>query len=250
MPAAIGKLDLGRRMIARVLPASYLSIHAGGDGPPGGCGAEQQMVNVQVRVTGPGVPEVVLEGVDALAGVTSAHSVGPAWGHQIMECRADLRPEQRIVGPALRLVDVELGRHDVVVTRENHLLARGQQLGCMCGQAFELAEFVVELRPGRRIAVGQVEAADQGVVHCRLGVAAACVVGVARQVAAGHDRFGASRENGDAIPALLTLPYRPVAGLADRGFGESLVLRFELLQVDHVGSGLREPGAATRGGAR
>jgi hypothetical protein len=38
---------------------------------------------------------------------------------------AHLRPEQRIVEPALKFVDVELGRHDVVVAGEDDLRSRG-----------------------------------------------------------------------------------------------------------------------------
>ena len=111
----------------------------------------------------------------------------------------------------------------------------------MGGQPLEPAQLVVELRPGRRIAVGQIEAADQHAVHRRLDVAAVRVVGVARQAAPGLDRLGAAREDGDAVPALLAVPDRAVAGLADRGFREPLVRGLQLLQADDVRLGLRQP---------
>ena len=111
----------------------------------------------------------------------------------------------------------------------------------MSRQAFEPAELVVELRPGRRIAVGQVEAADQHAVHRCLDVAAVRVVGVARQAAAGLDRLGASREDGHAVPAFLAVPNCTVAGLADRGFREPLARGLEFLQADHVRQGVGQP---------
>lgn len=71
-----------------------------------------------------------------------------------MERGADLRPEQGIVEPALRLVDVELGRHDVVVAGEHDRGTGGQQLRGVCGQTVEPAQLVVEFWPGGWIAVG------------------------------------------------------------------------------------------------
>ena len=105
-------------------------------------------------------------------------------------------------------------------------------------QAFEPAQLVVEFRAGRRIAVGQIEAADQHAVHRRLDIAAVRVIRIARQAAPGLDRVGTSREDGDAVPALLAVPDRAVAGAPDRGLRELLVRRLQLLQADHVRLGL------------
>ena len=88
--------------------------------------------------------------------------------------------------------------------------------------ALEPAQLVVELRPGPRIAVGQVEAADQHAVDRRLDIAAVAVVGIARQAAPGLDRLAAARQDRDAVPALLPVPDRAVAGVADRCLGELL----------------------------
>src|SRR5262245_44353935 len=125
-PAAIGKLDPGRRMIARLLPAAHLTVHAGLDEPARSRRAEQQMDYAQAGVAGPRVPEIIPEGVDALVRVKSAQCVGPALRDELMKRGARLRAEQRIVEPALRFVDVEFGRHDVVVASEDDLRARGQ----------------------------------------------------------------------------------------------------------------------------
>ena len=62
-----------------------------------------------------GVPEIIPEGVDALARMKRAERVGPALANKPAVRLAHLRPKQRIVHPALRLVDVEIGRHHVVI---------------------------------------------------------------------------------------------------------------------------------------
>ena len=81
----------------------------------------------------------------------------------------------------------------------------------MVDQPLEPAQLVVELGPGARIAVGQVEAADQDAADRGLEVAAVRVVRIAGQaaprlvdLALGQDR--------DAVPALLPVPDRVVAG--------------------------------------
>ena len=111
----------------------------------------------------------------------------------------------------------------------------------MSRQALEPAQLVVELRAGRRVAVRQVEAADQHPVHRRLDVAAVGVVGIAGEAAAGLVRLGAARQDGDAVPALLALPDRAIAGGPDRRFRELLGRRLQLLQADHVGRRFLQP---------
>ena len=70
------------------------------------------MVDAQAGVADPGVPEVVPEGVDAFVRVKCAQGVGPALRDELVKGGAPLWPKQRVVDPALRIVDVELGRRD------------------------------------------------------------------------------------------------------------------------------------------
>jgi hypothetical protein len=93
---------------------------------------------------------------------------------------ADFGAEKRIVEPAFRLVDTQLGGHDVVVASQHdgHIeLEQCCRVGC---QALEPAQLVVELRPGCRIAIGKVEAPDEHAVDRRFNIAAVDVRRVAR----------------------------------------------------------------------
>jgi hypothetical protein len=79
-------------------------------------------------------------------------------------------------------------------------MAAGEQSGGMCNQALEPFQLVVELRSGLRIAIGQVQAADDDPVHRGLDVAAVQVIRIAGQAAPAFDRFAAAGEDRDPVP--------------------------------------------------
>ena len=110
--------------------------------------------------------------------------------------------------PALRLVDVDLGRHDVEVAGQDDGPLELHQLGGVRRQALEPAQLVVELRAGRRVAVRQVQAADQHAADVGFDVAAVHVLRIAGQAAARLHGLSAAAQDGDAVPALLAVPDR------------------------------------------
>jgi hypothetical protein len=108
-------------------------------------------------------------------------------------------------------------------------------------QALHPGELVVELGAGLRIAVGQVETADQDAVHRRLDIAGLLIARVAGQRAAGLDRPAAAGEQCDAMPARHPDPDRAVAGSLDRGLGELLLRGLQFLQAGDVRLRLLQP---------
>jgi hypothetical protein len=56
-----------------------------------------------------------------------AQGIGPSLCGEAMKGRAHLGAEQRVVDPALGLVNVEVRRHDVVVAGEHDRLAGRQE---------------------------------------------------------------------------------------------------------------------------
>jgi hypothetical protein len=74
--------------------------------------------------------------------------VGPALRDQEAIGGAHLRPEQGVIDPALRRVNVEIGRHDVEVAGENGRRAAVQEAFGVARQPFEPAQLVIE--SGRR----------------------------------------------------------------------------------------------------
>ncbi len=105
----------------------------------------------------------------------------------------------------------------------------------MLDQPLHPAQFVIELRAGRRIAVRQIQACEQHIVERGFDVAAVHVVGITGQHATHFDRSGAFREDGHAIPALLPVPDHLVPGIADCVDGKFFVRCFQLLQTNHIG---------------
>jgi hypothetical protein len=97
------------------------------------------------------------------------------------------------------------------------------EAGRVVDQPLEPLELVVELGAGPRIAVGQVEAADDDPADRGLEIAAVAVVGIAGQTAAGLVNLPDAAEDGDAVPALLAVPARRVARVGDGLRGEALV---------------------------
>src|SRR5829696_9383346 len=199
------------------------------------------MIEPQAGVAAPCVPEVITEGIDPLVRMEHAYSVGPALIDEAAEGEPDLRAKERVIDPTLGLVDVEFGRHDVEIAGEHHRHAAFQELGGVRGKAREPSEFVVELRPGRRIAVRQIEAADDDAGNCRLDIAALRVLKLARQPTPGLGWICAAGEDCDAIPTLLAVPDRAIAGVTKRRSREPLLRRLQFLQTDDVWRGLGEP---------
>ncbi len=75
-----------------------------------------------------GVPEIFPERVDPLVRVQYPQGVGPALLDESAIGVAHFRPEQRVIDPALRRVDIEIGRHHVVVAGEHDRRAGRQQV--------------------------------------------------------------------------------------------------------------------------
>jgi hypothetical protein len=100
-----------------------------------------------------------------------SQGVGPALRDQAALGLADLRPAERVIEPALRLVHVEVGRHDVIVTGQHDRRARGKELGGVGAQPLELAQLVIEFWAGRGIVVRQIEASNHHAVYSPFKVA-------------------------------------------------------------------------------
>src|SRR5579862_2335458 len=115
----------GRRMIAGFFPAANFTIDACADESRRCRWTQQQMIDTQARIARIVVSEIVPKGVDALLRMQLAQRVSPAHRDQIGERAPNLRKEERILNPVLRLVDVNLGRDNVVVTREHYRFRRG-----------------------------------------------------------------------------------------------------------------------------
>lgn len=108
-------------------------------------------------------------------------------------------------------------------------------------QAFEPGKLVVELWSRLRIAVGEIDATDENAGNRGFDVAGVRVVAVTWQLHAGHDGFGAAREDSHTVPGLLTPPNRLISGVAD-GFGlEFAVGAFQLLQANDIRRGAVQP---------
>ncbi|SPA54885.1 protein of unknown function [Cupriavidus taiwanensis] len=228
-------------MVAGVVFAAHPAVDAGVAQPRRQFGAQQQVVDAQAGIGLPVPAEVIPEGVDRRVGMVLAQRIGPALRQQACVGIAAFRLQQGILAPGTRVVDVLVGRHHVVVTGQHHRVAAVEEFLRMRDQPFEPGELVVELRPRLRVAVRQVKAADQHACDRRLEVAAVAVVGVAGQAAAHFDRLRAARQDGDAVPGLLAVPDRAIAGVADLARRKALVGGLQFLQAYDVRRFAREP---------
>src|SRR3989454_11342207 len=113
------------------------------------------------------------------------------------------------------------------------MAARPQALR-MLDQALEPRQLVIELRPGLRIAVRQIRAADDDPLPRRLKITALLVLRTARQLALAHARVRALREDRPPFPRLLPPPQRPISRIADRFDRQPRLGRLQLLQADDI----------------
>src|ERR1700761_8322980 len=101
-------------------------------------------------------------------------------------------------------------------------------------KALEPLKLVVEFRAGRGIAIWKIKAADKETVHRSLDVATVRVVRVAWKTSPSEKRFRVSCQNGNAVPALLTIPDRSVASLLDGLMWKFVVRRLQFLQAHDI----------------
>ena len=104
----------------------------------------------------------------------------------------------------------------------------------MLDQPFKPCEFVIEFRAGLRIAVGQIQAADNYAANARFDIAAVRIVRIARQSAADFDRIRTFCQDRDSIPRGLAMPDSTVPRLADSRDRKAGVGCFELLKACDV----------------
>ena len=71
-------------------------------------------------------------------------------------------------------------------------------------------------------------------MHRAFDIAAVKILRIARQYAPDLRRLCATGKNGYTVPALLSVPYDTVAGIADLGFGKILLRGLEFLQAHNV----------------
>ena len=90
-----------------------IAVDAGGNQAAGKGRAQQQMIDAQPGVAGKGISEIFPEGVDPLVGMQRPQRVGPALRDQALIGVTHLGPEQRVIDPALRRINIEIGRHHV-----------------------------------------------------------------------------------------------------------------------------------------
>lgn len=228
-------------MIAALFPSAHYNIDLSVDEAFGKRRAEQQMIDAQPGISCKRISKIIPEGVDGLVGMERTERVGPTLFEQPEIGCARFGSEESVVEPALGLVDVEIGRHHVEVACEHHRLAGGEKFAGMRDQPVEPAKFVVEFRTGLCIAIRQIESADQDAVDGSLDIATVAVVRIAGKTAAGFVDLSDAAENGDAIPALLPLPDRVVAEIADRFVRKFLLRRLQLLEADDIGLRFCEP---------
>ena len=203
-------------MIARVRCAAHAAVDAGRDKSLRQRRAHQQMVEPQARVAFPAPAEIMPERVHRRVRVQRPDGVGPALIQDARESRPALRLHQRVLRPGFAWIDVERSRHDVVVAREHGRDVILDEAGGVLPQPFEPGELVVEFRPGLRIPVRRVEAADQDPADRGFEVAALPVGRIAGEGGARDERRGAARQDRDAVPALLALPDRAITRRLDR----------------------------------
>src|SRR5688572_25159600 len=114
MAPILAELHTDRRVVAGFLLAAHPRVHLAVHQPRRERFVQQHVIDAQAGVALPVVAKEIPERIDALFGMALAQSVDPALREQPLVCIPRLRLQQRVLAPALGIVDVEIRRHDVV----------------------------------------------------------------------------------------------------------------------------------------
>src|SRR5262245_26035155 len=101
--------------------------------------------------------KVIPERIHPLVRKARPQRVGPTLSQQPTVTLPGLGLQQRVFKPRARIVDIEIGRYDVVISRQHDgfsALAKGRRVA---EEALEPGQFVVELWPRLRVPVRQVK---------------------------------------------------------------------------------------------
>src|SRR5215472_14814233 len=214
--SGIADVHPGGGVVARLFPAAHVAIDARLLEPGAKLRIQKQMIDAQPGIALIGVAKVVPERIDLRLRVQRTNRIRPALPQQLRVRLANLDPEERIVHPALRLVDIALGGDDVVIAGEHHGGSVRDQLGGVASEALEPAQLVVEPGTWGGIAVREIQTAYDDLIDPGFDVAAVDILGISREGAADFDGLTTTGEDGNAVPAFLAVPDDAIAGCANR----------------------------------
>src|SRR5438094_7297630 len=108
-------------------------------------------------------------------------------------------------------------------------------------QRLEPGNLVIEFWTGDRLTVRQVKAADDNPADIGLYIAAVAIIRIVGKSLAPKLDIEAAREDGDPVPALLSVPDRIISQRRDFRFRKAFVGCLQLLEADDIALGLVEP---------
>lgn len=142
--------------------------------------AQQEMVDPESSIPRECISEIFPEGIDPLVGLEVSQSIRPTLRDKLRIGRSHFWPKESVVAPSIRSVDVQVCRHDIEVADQCDRCIEIDQFSGVGRKAFKPAEFVIELRAGRRVAIREVEAADDNAVYDRFDIPAVGIVRITR----------------------------------------------------------------------
>src|SRR5690606_19764986 len=101
---------------------------------------------------------------------------------------------------------------------------------------FKPTKFIIKLRTGSGIPIGEIKTANQDIINYGLNIPALNIFRViARKGASDFCYFRTLRKNCNAVPAFLSMPYSLISRFTDSLLGEFFLRSFQFLQADNIG---------------
>ncbi len=234
--------DPSRSVIAGVFFSPYPALDSALDESCGYRRREQQVIKPHTLISRPPSELVVPECPQRSMGLQLPQGISPALIEELRECFAALRLNQGILIQRPSRIDVLKSRYDIVIPSQHDRDVSSYQLGRVVDQPIKPRQFVRELRPGLRIAIGKINRSKQYPVDGSFDVTGLHVRGITRQAGAGQDRDLASRKDCYPVPRALPAPDGFVADVS-QGLGRKISLcGLEFLKANNIGFRRCEPG--------
>src|SRR6266700_509825 len=154
------EIGYDRDMVGRLFPSADMSVDIYFDKPIRRLRGQQEVIDADAVILGPGSGLVVPECVEAAGVAAGADRIGQPEAAKRPKLFSRARQKQRVARPGRRVAGIKGGWNNIVVARQDQRLFPRKAFTGVVNKPLHPFDFVCVFVPVRRIAIGQINRCD------------------------------------------------------------------------------------------